>query len=177
MLGFLEKLTLQPDEVSARTPTPFAPPASGRGDRDAIHVCALFNMIVRMADSLGCDVPPPDSFLGRAEQMLEGGYCSKRYRQRTIASLKMPRTLRSRQLVVAQRRLGAEVHLDAEAGARLVSDRRVGARADRRCSSRSRTSSGRRSRSRRRGRRGPRCPSIIPIDISVIEMPVHLRAG
>ena len=31
-------------------------------------------MIVRMADSLHFDVPPYDSFLGRAEQMLAEGY-------------------------------------------------------------------------------------------------------
>ena len=41
---------------------------------DAIHVAALFNMIVRMADSLQFAVPPYESFLGRAETMLAEGY-------------------------------------------------------------------------------------------------------
>jgi alkylhydroperoxidase family enzyme len=41
---------------------------------DAIHVCALFNMIVRLADSLGWDVPPAESFAARAESMLASGY-------------------------------------------------------------------------------------------------------
>jgi hypothetical protein len=41
---------------------------------DAIHVAALFNMIVRMADSLAFEVPPYESFVGRAEQMLVNGY-------------------------------------------------------------------------------------------------------
>lgn len=41
---------------------------------DAIHVAALFNMIVRLADSLAFDVPPPESFRARAEAMLSGGY-------------------------------------------------------------------------------------------------------
>jgi alkylhydroperoxidase family enzyme len=41
---------------------------------DAIHVCGLFNMIVRLADSLGWDVPPPESFAARADAMLAGGY-------------------------------------------------------------------------------------------------------
>jgi hypothetical protein len=41
---------------------------------DAIHVAALFNMIVRLADSLGWDVPPWESFAGRAPAMLEMGY-------------------------------------------------------------------------------------------------------
>ena len=41
---------------------------------DAVHVAALFNMIVRLADSLGWDVPPFEAFLGRAEGMLASGY-------------------------------------------------------------------------------------------------------
>jgi len=41
---------------------------------DAIHVAALFNMIVRMADSLGWDVPPWEAFLSRADSMLADGY-------------------------------------------------------------------------------------------------------
>jgi hypothetical protein len=47
---------------------------SGDALIDAIHVGVLFNMIVRMADSLGFDVPPPESFAARAEAMLSGGY-------------------------------------------------------------------------------------------------------
>jgi hypothetical protein len=42
--------------------------------RDAATVCALFNMIVRLADSLGWDVPTWDSLQKRAPAMLEGGY-------------------------------------------------------------------------------------------------------
>ncbi len=41
---------------------------------DAIHVAALFNMIVRLADSLGWDVPPFEAFSARAAAMLAGGY-------------------------------------------------------------------------------------------------------
>jgi hypothetical protein len=41
---------------------------------DAIHVAALFNMIVRMADSLAFDVPPYESFQARADSMLANGY-------------------------------------------------------------------------------------------------------
>ena len=44
------------------------------GLEDAIVVCALFNMIVRLADSLGFEVPPYESFLARADAMLESGY-------------------------------------------------------------------------------------------------------
>ena len=74
-LGFLEKLTLRP---GALTPADGdAVRATGVTDEalvDAIHVAALFNMIVRLADSLGWDVPPFDSFYGRAQGMLESGY-------------------------------------------------------------------------------------------------------
>ncbi len=41
---------------------------------DAIHVAALFNMIVRLADSLGWDVPAFEEFGARADAMLRTGY-------------------------------------------------------------------------------------------------------
>lgn len=41
---------------------------------DAIHVCALFSMIVRLADSLGWEVPPPEAFAARGRVLLESGY-------------------------------------------------------------------------------------------------------
>jgi hypothetical protein len=74
-LGFIEKLTLRPDELGP--PDADAVRAAGVRDEalvDAIHVAALFNMIVRMADSLAFEVPPYESFLGRAERMLADGY-------------------------------------------------------------------------------------------------------
>lgn len=74
-LGFIEKLTLRPDELDAADAA--AVRAAGVRDAalvDAIHVAALFNMIVRMADSLAFEVPPYESFLGRAETMLAEGY-------------------------------------------------------------------------------------------------------
>ena len=42
--------------------------------RDAATVSALFNMIVRLADSFGWDVPTWDRLTARAPAMLEGGY-------------------------------------------------------------------------------------------------------
>jgi hypothetical protein len=42
--------------------------------RDALTVCALFSMIVRLADSLGWDVPDLEALKQRAPAMLEGGY-------------------------------------------------------------------------------------------------------
>jgi alkylhydroperoxidase family enzyme len=75
MLGFIETLTLRPEEL---TPVDAAAVrAAGVSDQaivDAIHVAALFNMITRMADSLGWDVPPSEAFMARAEPMLAEGY-------------------------------------------------------------------------------------------------------
>jgi len=41
---------------------------------DAIHVAALFSMIVRLADSLGWAVPSGEALAARAPAMLESGY-------------------------------------------------------------------------------------------------------
>jgi alkylhydroperoxidase family enzyme len=73
--AFLEKLTLRPDELAPEDAD--AARAVGVSDqalRDAATVCALFSMIVRLADSLGWDVPSWDRLLTRAPAMLEGGY-------------------------------------------------------------------------------------------------------
>ena len=74
-LVFLEKLTLRPDELGPADAD--AVRAAGVCDealRNAATVCALFSMIVRLADSLGWDVPPPETLAARAPAMLEGGY-------------------------------------------------------------------------------------------------------
>jgi alkylhydroperoxidase family enzyme len=74
-LGFIEKLTLRPSEVTREDAN--AVRAAGVSDDaliDAIHICALFSMIVRLADSLGWDVPTFEEFSARADQMLATGY-------------------------------------------------------------------------------------------------------
>ena len=74
-LGFLEKLTLRPAELGREDAADVR--AAGVSDDalvDAIHVAALFNMIVRLADSLGWDVPAFEAFFARADAMLAGGY-------------------------------------------------------------------------------------------------------
>jgi hypothetical protein len=74
-LVFLEKLTLRPDELTAADAD--AARGAGVGDqalRDAAAVCALFSMIVRLADSLAWDVPEPEVLAQRAPRMLEEGY-------------------------------------------------------------------------------------------------------
>ena len=74
-LGFLEKLTLRPDEVTrADADAVRAAGVSEDALVDAIHICALFSMIVRLADALGWEIPSFESFFERADAMLAGGY-------------------------------------------------------------------------------------------------------
>ena len=74
-LAFLEKLTLRPDELEpADAEAVYAAGVSQEALRDAAAVCGLFNMIVRLADSLVWDVPTWDRLQQRAPAMLEGGY-------------------------------------------------------------------------------------------------------
>jgi alkylhydroperoxidase family enzyme len=74
-LGFLEKLTLRPDElVPADVDAVRDAGVSTQALRDAATVCALFSMIVRLADSFGWDVPSWERLTARAPAMLEGGY-------------------------------------------------------------------------------------------------------
>jgi alkylhydroperoxidase family enzyme len=74
-LGFIEKLTLRPGELTADDAAAVRAAGVSRGALvDAIHVTALFNMIVRLADSLGWDVPAFEEFHDRADRMLAGGY-------------------------------------------------------------------------------------------------------
>jgi alkylhydroperoxidase family enzyme len=82
-LVFLEKLTLRPEELTrADAEAALAAGVSESALRDAAEVCALFNMSVRLADSLGWDVPPWDALQQRAPAMLEGGYRLGAIRQR-----------------------------------------------------------------------------------------------
>ena len=74
-LGFVEQLTLRPETVTPEDAQRVLDAGVSHDALvDAIHVCALFSMIVRLADSLGWDVPTFESFSERAEQMLTTGY-------------------------------------------------------------------------------------------------------
>ena len=75
VLGFLEKLTLDPGDLR-RADADAVRVAGVSTDAlvDAIHVGALFNMIVRLADSLGFEVPPADALVARAEWRLNNSY-------------------------------------------------------------------------------------------------------
>lgn len=74
-LAFIEKQTLAPDELTVEdAEAAYAAGVSKQALRDAAKVSAMFNMIVRLADSFGWDVPAWDALLARAPAMLEGGY-------------------------------------------------------------------------------------------------------
>lgn len=72
-LGLVEKLTLTPADV---TPDDMeAVRAAGVSEHailDAINICAAFNLIDRVADALGFDVPV--SFMKGAANQLRRGY-------------------------------------------------------------------------------------------------------
>ena len=76
-------LTLRADELTeADAEAAYSAGVSREALRDAATVCAYFNMITRLADALGWDVPSPDRLATRAPAMLEGGYSFAAMRQR-----------------------------------------------------------------------------------------------
>ncbi len=75
MLGFLEKLTLQPADIGPGDAVPLR--AAGLSDEeieDAVHVCALFNIINRVADSLGFENASADGYQKNARWLMNAGY-------------------------------------------------------------------------------------------------------
>jgi hypothetical protein len=85
-LAFIEKQTLHPDELTpADAEAAYAAGVSKQALKDAAKVSAMFNMIVRLADSFGWDVPEWDMLLARAPAMLEGGYSVIAMRRRMAA--------------------------------------------------------------------------------------------
>lgn len=74
-LGFLEKLTLSPAEVSSADVAPLrAAGVSDEAIEDAIQVCVLFNIYTRLADSLGFDMPGAGGFAASGHSLLKRGY-------------------------------------------------------------------------------------------------------
>ena len=74
-LDLLQKVTLAPAAVTAGDVA--AVRAAGVSDaaiEDALAVCACFNLIDRIADSLGFDLPPAEVHAGYAERFLAEGY-------------------------------------------------------------------------------------------------------
>ncbi len=82
-LVFIEQLALRPDELTdAHADAALAAGVSRQALRDAAAVCALFSMIVRLADSFGWEVPTWERLQARAPAMLEGGYVIDAIRER-----------------------------------------------------------------------------------------------
>jgi alkylhydroperoxidase family enzyme len=74
-LGLLEKVTLTPGEVGPGDIAPLrAAEVSDQAIEDALVVCALFNIIDRMADALDVAIPSAEGFARTAERLLEHGY-------------------------------------------------------------------------------------------------------
>ncbi len=75
MLEFLEKLTLRPEEVGPDDAAPLR--AAGLSDAEiesAVHVCALFNVINRVADSLGFETADRTGYDRSARRLVSVGY-------------------------------------------------------------------------------------------------------
>lgn len=74
-LGFLEKLTLRPNDVRPADVAPLR--AAGLSDaaiEDAINVCVLFNIYDRLADALGWYVPDQSGYAASAQNLIKRGY-------------------------------------------------------------------------------------------------------
>jgi len=74
-LNLIEKLTLRPDRIeSADIDALRADGLSDEAIEDAIHVTVLFNIMDRIADSLGFEIPTAKGFARAADVLLKRGY-------------------------------------------------------------------------------------------------------
>ncbi|MGZ3646703.1 MAG: hypothetical protein ACXVCM_22965 [Ktedonobacteraceae bacterium] len=74
-LGFLEKLTLTPEEIGRDDIAPMRKEGvSDQAIEDAIYVCTYFNIIDRIADSLDFEVLSSETFAQHAGNFLREGY-------------------------------------------------------------------------------------------------------
>ena len=75
MLGFLEKMTLAPETLTAADVAPLRKLGlSDAAIEDAIHVCTLFSVYTRLADTFRFDIPPDEGFEQSATRLLTRGY-------------------------------------------------------------------------------------------------------
>jgi alkylhydroperoxidase family enzyme len=74
-LNLIEKLTLTPAEIKPEDMAALR--AEGISDaaiEDAIHVTVAFNIIDRIADALGFEIPTSKGFANMADVLLKRGY-------------------------------------------------------------------------------------------------------
>ncbi len=75
MLRFIEKMTLRPEALSAEDARPLRDAGLSDGAiEEAIGVAFTFNLLDRLADAFGFEVPPADFFARGAPIMLKFGY-------------------------------------------------------------------------------------------------------
>lgn len=75
MLGFLEKMSLNPQDLGPADVVPLR--EAGLSDEeiaDAIHVCTAFNFINRLADTLGWEAQSEAAIHRFADLLLRSGY-------------------------------------------------------------------------------------------------------
>jgi uncharacterized peroxidase-related enzyme len=74
-LGLLEKLTLTPEKVQPRDVRALLDAGvSPAAVRDAVYICAVFNTINRVADSLDFELPTRDQLKFASKMLLTVGY-------------------------------------------------------------------------------------------------------
>jgi uncharacterized peroxidase-related enzyme len=75
MLAFLEKLTLQPEQVTPEDVEPLRKQGlSDAAVRDAVYVSAIFNIFDRLADAMGWRLSTPEQYKASALHLLSRGY-------------------------------------------------------------------------------------------------------
>ena len=75
ILNLIEKLTLTPNQVGSKDIDALrAEGLSEEAIEDAIHVTVAFNIMDRIADSLGFEIPTSSGFASMAEVLLKRGY-------------------------------------------------------------------------------------------------------
>ena len=75
MLGFLEKLTREPEAVGpADAKRVLDTGVSEQAFVDALYVQAMFQFITRCADAFRFEIPPDAAFLSSAKSLLRFGY-------------------------------------------------------------------------------------------------------
>jgi alkylhydroperoxidase family enzyme len=74
-LGFLEKLTISPGEVSPEDIESMrSVGVSDKAIEEAIYVCFLFSVMDRLADAFGFDMPPAKAFQRGGRVLYSLGY-------------------------------------------------------------------------------------------------------